>query len=45
MITTNKNQTVSRSYIQNDWFFLPTAFSALAGVSLGLLIGTYLGWL
>jgi hypothetical protein len=45
MITTNKNQTVSHSYTQNDLFFLPTAFSALAGVGFGLLIGNYLGWL
>jgi hypothetical protein len=45
MITTSKNQTVSHSYTQNDWLFLPTAFSALAGVGLGLLIGNYLGWI
>ena len=45
MITTSKNQTVSRFSIQNDWSFLPTAFSALAGVGLGILIGNYLGWI
>ncbi len=45
MITTSKNQTVSHFHSQNNWSFLPTAFSALAGVGLGILIGNYLGWI
>lgn len=45
MITTSKTQTVSRSHTRDDWSFLPTAFSALAGVGIGILIGSYLGWL
>ncbi len=45
MITTSKNHTSSRSHVRNDWSFLPTAFSALAGVGIGILIGNYLGWL
>lgn len=45
MITTSKTQTVSRSYTRDDWSFLPTAFSALAGIGIGILIGSYLGWL
>lgn len=45
MITTSKNQIVSRSHTRNDWSFLPTAFSALAGVGIGILIGNYLGWI
>lgn len=42
MITTSKI-SVSHSNIRNDWFFLPTAFSALAGVGIGIIIGNYLG--
>ena len=44
MITTSKAKTVSR-HNYNNWSFLPTAFSALAGVGIGLAIGNYLGWL
>lgn len=44
MITTNKLKTVSRPQTHNDWSFLPTAFSALAGVGIGIAIGNYLGW-
>ncbi|WP_319420952.1 hypothetical protein [Pleurocapsa sp. FMAR1] len=43
MITNHKYQT--RLYKHNNWTFLPTAFSALAGVGLGLIIGNCLGWL
>ncbi len=45
MITTTKSQKVSTSRVRNDWYFLPTAFSALAGVGIGILIGNYLGLL
>lgn len=45
MITTTKTQTKSRSHTRNDWSFLPTAFSALAGVGIGIAIALYLGWL
>lgn len=45
MITTSTYKTVSRSHVRNDWSFLPTVFSALAGVGIGMLIGNYLGWL
>ena len=45
MITTDKYKTVSPSPVRNDWSFLPTAFNALAGVGIGILIGNYLGWL
>ena len=44
MITISKFKSVSR-HSRNNWSFLPTAFSALAGVGIGLAIGTYLGWL
>ncbi len=44
MITTSKFKTVSRSHNYNNWSFLPTAFSALAGVGIGIAIGNYLGW-
>ena len=45
MITTTKTQTVSRSNTRNDWSFLPTVFSALAGVGIGIAIANYLGWI
>ena len=45
MITDSKYQSVSRKSKHNNWSFLPTAFSALAGVGIGFLIGHYLGWL
>jgi len=45
MITTNNIKTVSRPHSHNNWSFLPTAFSALAGVGIGIAIGNYLGWL
>jgi hypothetical protein len=45
MITTSKYQTLSHYRTQNNWSFLPTAFSALTGVGLGILIGNYLGWI
>ena len=45
MVTNTKYQSVSSSQKHNDWSFLPTAFSALAGVGIGFLIGHYLGWL
>ncbi|MCC0175587.1 hypothetical protein I4641_01150 [Waterburya agarophytonicola K14] len=45
MITTAKVQTISRPHHHNNWSFLPTAFSALAGVGIGMAIGNYLGWL
>ena len=45
MITTGKYKTVSRPHIQDNWSFLPTALSALAGVGIGIAIGNYLGWL
>ena len=45
MITTDKYQTISRPQNQIDWSFLPVLLSAAAGVSLGLAIGNYLGWL
>jgi hypothetical protein len=44
MITSSK-KLVSNSIFQGDWAFLPTAFSAMAGVGIGLLIGSYLGWI
>ena len=44
MITSNKKATINTLF-QGDWNFLPTAFSALVGVGIGLLIGNYLGWL
>ena len=44
MITTNKYQTISRPH-QIDWSFLPVFLSTAAGVSIGLAIGNYLGWL
>ena len=45
MITTNKYQTISRSQNHIDWSFLPVFLSTAAGVSIGLAIGNYLGWL
>jgi hypothetical protein len=45
MITTSNFKTVSFSHNHNNWLFLPTAFSALAGVGIGIAIGNYLGWL
>ncbi|MEM8830094.1 MAG: hypothetical protein AAGE96_12155 [Cyanobacteria bacterium P01_G01_bin.19] len=45
MITTSKFKSASRPHSQNNWSFLPTAFSALAGVGIGIAIGNYLGWL
>ena len=45
MITIHKNRTASPSHVRDDWSFLPTAFSALAGVGIGIMIGNYLGWL
>lgn len=45
MITANKSQTITRSHKLNDWSFLPTLFSALAGVGIGLIIGNYIGLL
>lgn len=44
MITTSQVK-VSRTHNYNNWSFLPTAFSALAGVGIGIAIGNYLGWL
>ncbi|MGD1922508.1 MAG: hypothetical protein ACFCAD_28605 [Pleurocapsa sp.] len=44
MITISKSKP-SRSHNHSDWSFLPTAFSALAGVGIGIAIGNYLGWL
>ena len=44
MITSDKYQTY-RPQNQIDWSFLPVLLSAVAGVSLGLTIGNYLGWL
>ncbi|WP_019507597.1 hypothetical protein [Pleurocapsa sp. PCC 7319] len=45
MITNSKNQKFSPLHIRNDWHFLPTAFSGLAGVGIGLIIGNFLGWI
>jgi hypothetical protein len=45
MITSNKNKLVAKNIFQGNWAFWPTAFSAMAGISIGLLIGFYLGWI
>ena len=45
MVTSSKNKSTSNSIFQGDWAFIPTAFSAMAGVGIGLLIGSYLGWI
>ncbi len=44
MITSNKKATTNTLF-PGDWSFLPTAFSALAGIGIGLMIGNYLGWI
>jgi len=41
----SKHQTVSPPHVHHDLSFLPTLFSALAGVGIGIMIGNYLGWL
>ena len=28
----------------SDWYFLPSMFSGTAGIMIGLLIGSVLGW-
>lgn len=45
MITNSKYQSISHSQNHNNWSFIPTALSALAGIGIGFLIGNYLGWL
>ena len=45
MITNSKNQKFFPLDIRNEWHFLPTAFSGLAGVGIGIIIGNFLGWL
>lgn len=46
MITSsNKKSASNNSVFQSEWTFWPTAFSAMAGIGIGLLIGTYLGWI
>ena len=47
MITSTSNKTISQTprHTRNDWDFLPTMFSAMAGISIGLILGSYLGWL
>ena len=45
MITTNKYQTISRRPNHDNWYFLPTLLNAVAGVSIGMIIGNYLGLL
>ena len=45
MTATAKVKTATRVNTHNNWSFLPTAFSALAGVGIGIAIGNYLGWL
>ncbi len=45
MVTANKSQTITGSHKLNDWSFLPTLFSALTGVGIGLIIGNYIGLL
>jgi hypothetical protein len=44
MITSSDNR-LSKSIFQGDWAFLPTVFSTMAGIGIGLLIGSYLGWI
>jgi hypothetical protein len=45
MIAATKSPTVSFSHLHNDWSFLPTASSVLAGVGIGIALGYCLGWL
>jgi len=45
MITNSKYQSSAHGHKHNNWSFMPTAFSALAGIGIGFLIGNYLGWL
>lgn len=45
MITSNNRKTISNTMFQGDWSFVPTAFSAVTGIAIGLMIGNYLGWL
>lgn len=45
MITNSKFQSISHGHKHNNWYFIPTALSALGGVGIGFLIGNYLGWL
>lgn len=45
MITVTQSQKVAEKSDRNDWSFLPTAISALLGVSIGIAIGNYFGWL
>ena len=46
MITSsNKKSASNNSIFQSEWSFLSTGLSAMAGIGIGLLIGTYLGWI
>jgi|GEM_PF-2087982 len=45
MITITQSQKIAHSSDRNDWSFLPTAFSALLGVGIGIAMGCYFGWL
>jgi hypothetical protein len=47
MITSTNKQKIAKksTHSRNDWDFLPTAFSAIAGVTIGLMLGSYLGWI
>ncbi|MGF1542495.1 MAG: hypothetical protein ACFCU5_18970 [Pleurocapsa sp.] len=47
MITNSNSKSVAKNknIFRGEWAFLPTAFSAMAGISIGLLIGSYLGWI
>ncbi|MEM8673669.1 MAG: hypothetical protein AAGF83_07330 [Cyanobacteria bacterium P01_G01_bin.67] len=45
MITTNKYQTISQHHKSTDWSFLPTLLSALLGVGIGIILGSYWGWI
>ena len=45
MITTDKYQTISRRQNHNNWYFLPILLNAMAGVSIGMIVGNYLGLL
>jgi hypothetical protein len=43
MITSKKYQTIPSIQRPNNWHFLPILSNAVIGVSVGLIIGNYLG--
>jgi hypothetical protein len=35
--------TISKNKQHSNWFFLPTAFSAMTGIAIGLIIANFVG--